>query len=82
MWFVTTMHKHPNFYAPDHSVLDVSKIEWIKDSEFSSDPLIQDPMQAISALFEAGIKGFTTKPEARTFAKKLPVPNWKYLQIK
>lgn len=76
------MHRDPKFYGPDHSVLDVAKIEWIKHPKYHTEPLIKEPMQAISALFEAGIKGFATKSEARTFAKILPVTTWKYLQIK
>ena len=81
MWFVTTMHKIPKFYSLDNAVIEVSAIEWVDNDEVNSSLLVKDSMQAITVLFQAGIKGFPTKQEAREFGKALGIPNWKYLKI-
>ena len=88
MWFIITAHNKPKFYAANLSVLEVPGIEWINEVKtetlqyYSSRPFIKDSMQAFSALYQYGIKGYSTKKEAKAFAKTLPVGYWKYLQIK
>lgn len=94
MWFITTTHSKPNFYTGEGVIIncDQVKIEWtnevIRESSgiftktASSEPFIKDPMQAISALNQAGITGYLTKAEAKIIAKKLPHGQWKYLKVK
>ncbi len=88
MWFVTTGHNKTKFYSSNGLAIEVPKIEWtneikIKKIEYySSKSFIKDSQQAISALFESGIKGYSTKLEAKEFAKTLSISTWKYLQLK
>lgn len=80
---ITTLHSKRRFYLEDLSTLDVPKIEWINEIKtegsklYSSEPFIKDSMQALSALNQAGVKGYSTKSEAKVFAKTLPVGTWK-----
>ncbi|MCI2285978.1 hypothetical protein L3081_24435 [Colwellia sp. MSW7] len=88
MWFITTGHNKVRFYLPNGSTVLVNKIEWINEIKtekmeyYSSEPFVKDPQQAISALYEAGVKGYSTKLKAKEFAKTLPIGTWKYLQLK
>jgi len=88
MWFITTIHNNGKFFSSDGSLIDVESIEWVNEIKekgveyYSSKPFIKDPQQAISALFESGIEGYSTKLKAREFAKTLSIGTWKYLQLK
>ncbi len=94
MWFITTTHSKPNFYTGEGVIInfDQVKIEWTKEVTLessgiftkvaSSEPFIKDPMQAISALDQAGVIGYSTKAEAKVIAKTLPQGRWKYLKVK
>ena len=88
MWFITTLHSEPKFYSANSSVKEVPEIEWIHETKtatseyYSSQPFIKNSMQAISALYNANIVGYSSKSQAKDFAKSLPSGTWKYLQIK
>jgi len=94
MWFIITTHSKPNFYTDKGTVVnfDQVQVEWTNGATFessgtiikvaSSELFIKDPIQAISALYQAGIAGYSTKAEAKKNAKELPQGRWKYLKIK
>ena len=87
MWFLVTTNQKPNFYLPDGTSIEVADIELTNhqmvngESVYCDPPIIADVMQAISVLFEVGVKGYGTKSEAKEAGKTLPQGKWKYLRI-
>jgi hypothetical protein len=81
MWFIATVHPQPNFCAIDGSIIehDDVKINWVTEATWEEDghifkvgpssPFINDAQQAISALYDAGVKGYPNKIVAKNSLK-------------
>ncbi len=88
MWFITKVSSPTEFYNKSGHAIKVPEVNWVYTKQSNgitvsgSQPLVKDPMQAISALYQADIPGFKTKPLAREFGKTLPHGNWRYLEIR
>jgi hypothetical protein len=94
MWFIITTHSKPDFYTDKGTVVnfDQVQIEWTNEVILessgiitriaSSEQVLKDPMQAISALYQAGVTGYPTKAEAKKKTKSLAQGGWKYLKVK
>jgi hypothetical protein len=87
------MHSKPSFYKADKTLVnhDEVKINWVNEHTYEKDghfiqtgcstPFIVDAQQAVAALHDAGVKGYTTKAQAKEFTKKLASGAFKYLKI-
>lgn len=89
MFFLITTENKPRFYKEGESVpVNVDDIdfthEYMENGKLiiTSGYVIKDPMQAISCLYLSGIRGYSTKDEAKQMAKKMELRSWKYLNIK
>lgn len=86
MWFISTKTKIPKFYSLAGELVEAN-VAWTYEKltprglVTSSEPMAQDPDQAIRALQTSGAATFSTKSEARVFAKGLPQGSWKYYSI-
>lgn len=93
MHFLVTTHTLPFFYNDDadHPV-EVKGIDYVYEKttigangtvmfQGGSEPMIDDPMQAISVLYQHGIPGYADKVSAKNRAKELGLKSWKYLKI-
>ena len=93
MWFITTMHSKPSFYKADKTLAnhDEVKINWVNEHTYEKDdhfiqtgcstPFIVDAQQAVAALHDAGVAGYSNKAKAKEFTKKLPIGSFKYLRV-
>jgi len=93
MYFLITTHRAHLFYANDakHPVR-VKGIDYVyekttmnTDGSYAtvggSEPMIDDPMQAISILYLHRIPSYKSKALAKSRAKELGLATWKYLEI-
>lgn len=93
MYFLITTHKSPLFYADNaNHPLRVDDINYTYEkneintggritSKRSSEPMISDPMQAISVLYQHNIPGYKSRVSAKNRAAELGLTTWKYLKI-
>jgi hypothetical protein len=93
MYFLITTHREHLFYANDaKQPVRVKGIDYVHekttmhtDGSYTnvggSEPMIDDPMQAISILHLHGIPSYKSKALAKSKAKDLGLATWKYLEI-
>jgi predicted transcriptional regulator YheO len=90
MWFIANTQTPPKFYNANGMAVIVEAIEWtttVVDNNGNiigqcSPPIIQNNQQAIHALYESGIGGFSVKAKAKAFAQKIELKTWKYINLK
>ncbi|MEH6578604.1 MAG: hypothetical protein V7731_16200 [Amphritea sp.] len=93
MYFLITAHKLPLFYRDDaNHPVEVNGIDYVYEKteidanglitfRGGSEPMINDPMQAISVLHQHGIPGYKNRDSAKMRAKELGLQSYKYLKI-
>ena len=84
MYFVISTHTKTRYYKFDgRGPIEISSIELTNETVngWSSEPVIVNPMQAISELYRHQIPYFLTKKEARRMAVKHELKSFKYQKI-
>lgn len=93
MYFLISRHLLPLFFTDDtNHPVEVNGIDYVYEkteinenglvtSRRSSEPMIDDPMQAISVLYQHGIPGYKNRDSAKMRAKELGLSSFTYLKI-